>query len=830
MPTRSTLNSSIHCLKSIFIVLVFLAFCCISALSPVRAEDDPDLRELLKEWATTAETIQDLLKNPEVNFEVLEGEYHVRLLQVGLAAKALVAEKDRELEPLMLQRSALAGPDDPRPENINLMREREKLDRQIADITAIRNQADREAKRSDALILTIATVRRRSFTESLLTKGPSPANPAAWGILWDSVATTAAKFPGMMANLGARIESPIQAISYALIGILAALIIGIVVQRRFDGSMRRFYKRKAATPKRRFVYAILFTFQRVVLLLAAILIGTIFVGMSVDFSPGQIDVLVGVPIALTVLVFAYALVQAIFAPDDRTLRIVGFDDDLSRALARHILLVVLTLVVDRIVITIGQVQGWPLDSLAAANLVTVLLASYFFYRIAQLVSHTPPQAGEDIQPGEDFGEDPDADMSGDGSGAIDFRKILSMLALCVGLAALVTSLLGYYALSRYFLTGVIRSGAVIGIGMVLFTSFCQVGALTFGRTADKSSGKSGGKTDGEEDEPVAPWWFHFFIGAVLVLLALPLIALIWGASTNDISLAFVKIIEGTEIAGVEVAPIFFLVALAVFPALLFVTRMAKRYLERRVLPRTKLDAGARSSIVAGAGYLGVSLAVLITLSVAGFDLSKLALVAGALSVGIGFGLQNIVGNFVSGLILLIERPIKTGDWVVVGGTHGTVKRIDVRATQIDTFDRSTLIVPNTELITSTVENWTHRNSIGRVIVPIGVAYGTDPLKVQEILLEIAEENTAIMSRPVPQALFRSFGDSALNFELRGYLRDINLILNVENDVCLAIDRRFREEGIEIPFPQQVVHMPDSPELMFKSDHSHSDDQPTKAKE
>lgn len=825
MPTRSTLSSSSLCLKSVFITLVFLAFWSLSALKPVLAEDDPNPRELLKEWATTAETVQGLLKNPEVNFEALEGEYHERLLKVGLAAKALVAEKDRELEPLMLQRSALAGPDDPRPENINLMREREKLDRQIADITAIRNQADREAKRSDALILTIATVRRRSFTESLLTKGPSPANPAAWGILWESISASAAKFPSMMANLSARIENPIQAISSALIGILAALIIGIVVQRRFDGSMRRFYKRKAATPKRRFVYAFLFTFQRVVLLLAAILIGTIVVAMSVDFSPRQIDVLIGVPVALTVLAFAYALVQAIFAPDDRSLRIVGFDDDLARGLARHILLVVLTLVVDRIVITIGQVQGWPLDALAAGNLITVLLASYFFYRIAQLVSHTPPPTAEDTQPGEDFGDDPDADMSGDGGGAIDFRKILSMIALFVGLAALVTSLLGYYALSRYFLTGVIRSGAVIGIGLVLFSSVCQVGALTFGRTAEKSLGKS----DGEEDEPVAPWWFHFFVGAVLSVLALPLIALIWGASTNDISLASVKIIEGTEIAGVEVAPIFFLVALAVFPILLFVTRMAKRYLERRVLPRTKLDAGARSSIVAGAGYLGVSLAVLITLSVAGFDLSKLALVAGALSVGIGFGLQNIVGNFVSGLILLIERPIKTGDWIVVGGTHGTVKRIDVRATQIDTFDRSTLIVPNTELITSTVENWTHRNSIGRVIVPIGVAYGTDPLKVQQILLEIAEENVAIMSRPAPMALFRSFGDSALNFELRGYLRDINLILNVENDVCLAIDRRFREEGIEIPFPQQVVHMPDSPELVFKSNHTHFDDQPAEPK-
>lgn len=780
---------------------VFAALTLALALTAgqARAEDDINGRQVLSDWARVAENVQALLRRPMENAAKLEGDYHDQLLQISVEAKNLAAEKSLQLEPLIQQRAALSGPEEAGPENANLIREQKKLDEQIANVTAIRNQADREAKRSDSLVLAIATARRQRLTSSLLIQGPSPANPTAWFSLLSALKDTGADLQRVLTILSRRIDNPVQSALSVFLGIVVALGIGFVFQRRFDRSMRLYYKRKPATPKRRLVYAILFTLQRVTLLLSAILVGTLFVYLSVDFTVAQSRALAFVPLGLIVLVFSYALVQAIFAPDDETLRIVEFDDDLARGMARNILLVIFVLVIDRNVIGIGQWMNWPLDALAAANFVAVLLAAYFFYRIARLASlpATSQAAGPDA-PDEDT-DDQEVDAAIEIADSLDYGRILGFAALVVGVGALIASLLGYFALSRYFLTGVIRSGGVIGICLVLYTAFSQVGALTFGRSVE------------EGEDPQAPWWFTMSMGLVLTMVALPLIALVWGASPNDITLVYANILEGKDIGGVQIAPVLFLLALAVFPLLLLVTRILKRYLERRILPRTSLDPGARSSIVAGAGYLGVTIAALVGISVAGFDLSKLALVAGALSVGIGFGLQNIVGNFVSGLILLIERPIKTGDWVVVGGQHGTVKRINVRATQIDTFDRSTLIVPNTEFISTTVENWTHRNSIGRVIVPIGVAYGTDPLKVQKILEEIAEGNSSILPRPAPAALFRGFGDSALNFELRGYLRDVNNILVVENDVCLEIDRRFREEGIEIPFPQRVVHMRGSAE-------------------
>ena len=191
-------------------------------------------------------------------------------------------------------------------------------------------------------------------------------------------------------------------------------------------------------------------------------------------------------------------------------------------------------------------------------------------------------------------------------------------------------------------------------------------------------------------------------------------------------------------------------------------------------------------------------------------IQNLAIIAGALSVGIGFALRNIVNNFVSGLILLFERPIRTGDWIIVNDVEGTVRRISIRSTQIQTFDRADVIVPNSDLISNSVTNWMLRDRFGRLRVPVGVAYGSDLQRVKETLLRVAGEHPQVVqgSRIVqdPYVLFLSFGDSALEFELRVFVFDIGKRLTVLSDLNFAIDTAFREAGIDIPFPQRDVHI------------------------
>ena len=381
-------------------------------------------------------------------------------------------------------------------------------------------------------------------------------------------------------------------------------------------------------------------------------------------------------------------------------------------------------------------------------------------------------------------------VSGDTSSGSLRLKLLGFLRRIIVGVAIISPLIAAI--------GYVNAGSAIAVPMVktlgLLALIVILQRLTFDLYAailNKSE---------EETDALAP----VLIGFIITISMLPFLAIIWGARVSSLTELWIQFQDGIKIGESRISPLDFLTFVLLFTIGYMLTRVIQSALRGSILPKTNLDAGAQNALVAGLGYIGIFIAALVAISSTGLDLSSLAIVAGALSVGIGFGLQNIVSNFVSGVILLIERPISQGDWIEVSGKMGYVRDISVRSTRIETFDRTDVIIPNADLVSGVVTNWTRGNTIGRVIIPVGVAYGSDTKKVEKILRDIISKIEHVAKEPAPGVIFQGFGADSMDFEIRAILSDVNYMLSVKSDVNHEIVKRFTKEGIEIPFAQRDV--------------------------
>ncbi len=262
-----------------------------------------------------------------------------------------------------------------------------------------------------------------------------------------------------------------------------------------------------------------------------------------------------------------------------------------------------------------------------------------------------------------------------------------------------------------------------------------------------------------------------------------------------------------NIGALQVTPAF-LVKSALFLFLLsLASRAVRTFLGNRVLIRTSLDEGQRYAFSHIVGYLVYLFGLLVGLQLVGLNLNNLVLLGSAIGIGVGFGLQNIANNFVSGIIILTERPIRVGDRVDVGGTNGDVVRIGARSTWVRTNDNVVIIIPNAEFINNRVTNWTANDRQVRFAYPVGVSYGSDPSLVRKILTEVALRHPDVLGDPKPDVLFSGFGDSSLDFQLRVWtVSRVQTPLVLGSELYYDIFAAFREQGIEIPFPQRDLHL------------------------
>lgn len=665
--------------------------------------------------------------------------------------------------------------------------ERNRLLSERAEVTAASSELGQLTNIARELSAKITEQRRRLFSDTLLKH-----TDLSWGVMVDA----ASSFGEEVASFKDTMSSWLSfAWKFKKLQLMAAIALSICAALLFlAGGYRalgKMVKRDASLDNPPYITRLSFAFWSLVLptiSLSAFLTSTYFFMHSFGVLRPDIRPLIASFLALIwAVAFVSRLASLVLAPDYPHWRLVRVTNRGARVLFWLFLSMSLINGLDFVLTEVGEVLNSPV----VLAIVKSLAASLLIGAIIIIMSFLKPV----------LAKDKDAEAPGRA-----WPRGLPLALRTIGIALILAALSGYIGLARFMATQIVLTGALVVTGYIGILSGKAVGKQ--GAFAQTSVGRyvAARYKLNEISLDQIGLLAGLSIYAFAIVFVVPMILLTWGFQIQDIEAAAVRLFTQISIGNINISLVGIMIGILLFLAGYMLTRFAQRWIDRHVMARSQVDAGVRNSVKTGIGYLGMGVAVVVGVSAAGIDLSSLALVASALSVGIGFGLQNIVSNFVSGLILLVERPFKVGDHIITGTTEGIVKRISVRATEIETFRKQSIIVPNSDLINAAVGNWTHRNRMQRSEIPVGVAYGSDPRRVIEVLLEVAAGVPQVLRNPEPHVEFLRFGASSLDFELRFHVADMNDGMGVRNHMRAEILRRFEEEGIEIPANRQDVHV------------------------
>jgi small-conductance mechanosensitive channel len=737
----------------------------------------------LSELREQAEPARATLRQVIGDLEPLHAQYESRLKQLG--------NPPAEGQP---------------PETPEVAADREQQRKSQREVDAALKQARSLAVRSDQIVERIDQQRRTSFANYFFARSDSPFNPALWaqaiGVLPKESGKTAELLSEWHEHIDKRTDNGVFILAIAL----SVLAIGaILFLRRLI--YRRIYVAPPAgeTPLVPRAHKALLALRDAVLNaftapLAAFAVVNIFDALGLFIE--RVEIAAGRLVsAILFVAIGRALALAVLAPGRPERRLPALSDDAARQLYRPF---VTTLFVTGGFFFVSAftraVRADASLSIATGAVYAMLVAVIIGY--ALLVSRSTEQHQAD--------------------GIPPWIRLIgwtAVIAIFVALGA------GYIRFGSLIAERLVTAAVVL---LALYLALAVIDAvLGEGLANDSPRRRALANTVGLRPKTL-DLFAALFAGLLRALSALIAIFIVIGTLTTsaiDVGGLLDTALLGVPVGQTRISVVDILMAVGIFLIGLLVTRVLYRWLSVTVLPRTDVDSSLQNSIATIAGYIGIIIAITLALARLGVNLENIALVAGALSIGIGFGLQSIVSNFVSGLILLTERPIRVGDWIVVGQEEGHVRKISVRSTEIETFDRASVIVPNSDLITNTVKNWTHFNDLGRFTVPVGIAYDGDPDAVKELLLQIAEEHPQVLKEPKANVFFIAFGESSLNLELRGFVGNVNQAFGVRSDLHFEIFRRFRAAGIEIPFPQRDIHIRTAPTAPESDNEAESEPAP-----
>ena len=783
-------------------VLPFLSLLLFAlwAASVPAAADSAKAQHALEAYNEILKKAQSTLKLPDLRPDRLQ-KLRSELDKLRADALTGISTLDPEVNAAESQLKQLGPKPESGEEDVAIAKKRETLGAELAKVQGLAKQLEIVALTASQISAQAAEIERDQFFQKVFQRSKSILNPNLWYLGGSTISR-------ISTNLYRIIQSWMTGISdgalsskfWAVVFCLALAIAGGIGVRRLLARVIGPDLDEAAPSALSRLWRV---FRGLAINIVSVLIGFTFAGLSLELLghlPLQIQKVGWILMAGSLfMAVIHALTQGVLAPGRPNWRLAMVSDAKAAKLRGLLDLASIIVALGFVLRELGNVvflppaYAAPVSAFVAA-LVAAILA------MCLLVARPVPE-----------GEEPDLPFSAERPGGFAWigkiRIVLWILVAAVGIALI----LGYLSLARFMMAQFVVTGSLIAILYLAHHLIDELVGTGFG--PGWAAGDFLRKTIGMSEVAIAR--LGLLIGTVgdflLVFIGLPLVATQWAYNLADFKGWITTIFFGFRIGGVTISFATIVSALLAFVFGLIATRLITNWLDGRVLARTQVDRGIRDSIRTGAGYLGFALAALFAFSYAGVDFSNIAIVAGALGVGIGFGLQSIVNNFVSGLILLAERPIKVGDWIAVTGGEGYVTQINVRSTEIKTFDNCSVIVPNSSLISEPVQNWTHEDMRGRVKVPFGVSYSSNAEQVRDIVLECVEKvkkEHRILLHPAPQVMFMNFGASSLDFELRVHIPEVDWALSVASALRFEILAAFREAGVEIPFPQQDVHFRD----------------------